>query len=98
MSAVKLTAQNLKKIAEASRASNISFFEKCALYSASKVLVEELRVQTENRDGSLKLYGMARDAGWHIGVMLGFEEGSQCSLEQEYIWALTHLDNLEAEE
>lgn len=97
MNSWKIGVENLKQIIKASSEDDLSYADKCALYSAARFILDDIRDHATNEDGEINGY-LSEKAGktkWHIGAIYGFDVDNGHDTETHRVWAYGQLGTLE---
>lgn len=97
MNSWKIGIDNLREIAKTATSADHSYAEKCGLYSAARVILNDIEEHVTERlnvmDGYL--FEKAGSVQWHIGAMLGFDVDNDHDAQQHRAWAYSALSILE---
>lgn len=95
MNSPKLAVERLNEIVKACHGDS-ELFERAALYSAARFLLDDIRMHFMLEEGRIDSYMSEKiqSARWHIAAALGFDIDNGHDAGQHRVWALGQLDTL----
>jgi hypothetical protein len=97
MNSWKIGVNNLRDIAKAATSPDHSYADECGLYSAARIILDDLEKhvveQLGHKDGYIsEKIGKVK---WHIGAMLDFDVDNGHDTQEHLVWAYGALNTLE---